>query len=55
MRSSLHNILEQVDLESADFTQEQDGFKILHLIEPNSTKCILKAVMLLGGYDVKYS
>jgi hypothetical protein len=39
----LHNILEQVDLESAGFTKNKLASKIYNLIGTNLTKCILKA------------
>jgi glycosyltransferase involved in cell wall biosynthesis len=39
----LHNILEQVDLESAGFTKNKLATKIYNLIGTNLTKCILKA------------
>jgi glycosyltransferase involved in cell wall biosynthesis len=39
----LHNILEQVDLESAGFTKNKIATKIYNIIGTNLTKCILKA------------
>jgi glycosyltransferase involved in cell wall biosynthesis len=39
----LHNILEQVDLESAGFTKNKLASKIYNFIGTNLTKCILKA------------
>lgn len=39
----LHNILEQVDLESAGFTKNKLASKIYNLIGTNLTKCLLKA------------
>jgi hypothetical protein len=47
--SLLHNILEQVDLESAGFTKNKLASKIYNLIGTNLTKCILKADGC--GYD----
>ena len=39
----LHNILEQVDLESAGFTDNKTAQKIYNFIGTNLTRCILKA------------
>lgn len=42
----LHNILEQVDLESAGFTKNKLAAKIYNFIGTNLTRCILKADMV---------
>jgi glycosyltransferase involved in cell wall biosynthesis len=43
----LHNILEQVDLESAGFTKNKLASKIYNAIGTNLTKCILKADLVV--------